>query len=167
MYRQCVDPIILNTLDATQAFGQKLGALLQPGDVVSLEGPLGAGKTTLVRSVARALGVPEEIAVRSPTFALVHEYPGVCLVVHADLYRLGSGAEVEDTGLVDLLGADTVCLIEWAAPVRDGVGEVDLEISIRWPDGDSSREASLTGFTARGAALIERIAAASDVAASG
>src|SRR5688500_1791946 len=91
----------LPTRRATQRLGAALGAALRGGDFVVLEGDLGAGKTFLVRAIARALGVPAAVAVTSPTFALVHELSGRVPIVHADLYRLEEADELVEIGLRD------------------------------------------------------------------
>ena len=97
----------------TEQFGQSLGQLLAAGDIIGLDGDLGAGKTAFVRGVAVGLDVPENILVSSPTFALLHEYPGRLLVVHSDLYRLSREDDLIEIGLQDHYGGDGVCLVEW------------------------------------------------------
>lgn len=104
-----------------RALGRELAAHLLPGEVLALQGDLGAGKTTLVRAIAAAWGVAEE-AVSSPTFALCNLYDGDTVrIAHLDLYRLGQTDDVVDAGLDEWLGApDVVCLVEWpdvAAPL--------------------------------------------------
>jgi len=87
---------------------------LKDGDVLGLVGDLGAGKTTLVQSIARALGVPENVPVTSPTFTLHQVYEGGRLVVHhLDLYRALTEGDLVSLGLDDLVGRGGVCLIEW------------------------------------------------------
>lgn len=108
----------------TLALGARLAPLLRAGDVVTLSGGLGAGKTSLARGVLAALGLAEEAP--SPTFAIVQPYapPEVSLpLLHIDLYRLDHPAEVEELGL-DEARLDSALLIEW--PERAGTG--------RWPD---------------------------------
>lgn len=96
---------------ATMAVARAFAARLEPGDVLLLEGPLGAGKTAFVRGLAEGLGAPPE-AVSSPTFTLVQEYQGGRLPLqHADLYRL-SPVEVDDLGLAEM-GEDGVLAVEW------------------------------------------------------
>lgn len=94
-------------------FGRAQGAQLRRGDVLALCGELGAGKTHFVKGVAAALGT--EAAVTSPTFTLIHEYPGGRLpVYHFDFYRLEDEDEAIKIGLDEYLDGDGVCLIEWA-----------------------------------------------------
>ena len=100
--------------DATVAFGERLGLQCIEGDVFALCGPLASGKTTLSQGLARGLGVPPGHRVRSPTFALCHEYPGRLPVLHADLYRVGSPEEVEDFGFRERVGSEGVSIVEWA-----------------------------------------------------
>ncbi|HTU82680.1 MAG TPA: tRNA (adenosine(37)-N6)-threonylcarbamoyltransferase complex ATPase subunit type 1 TsaE [Candidatus Acidoferrales bacterium] len=93
------------------AFAAAFGRGLQPGDVVALSGPLGAGKTTFVRAVVRALhGVDQST---SPTFTFWHRYSGRPPVDHLDLYRLGDPREVVELGLEEAFGGDSVVLVEW------------------------------------------------------
>ena len=109
---------------ATAAVGARLAAVLRPGDVVTLTGGLGAGKTSLARGVLAALGLAEEAP--SPTFAIVQPYdpPEVRLpVLHIDLYRLDDPGDVDELGLEEAR-LDAALLIEW--PDRAGAG--------RWPD---------------------------------
>ena len=96
--------------EQTEAVGEEFAAGLGPGDLLLLEGDLGAGKTTFVRGLARGLGVT--VAVQSPTFQLVRVYPGRVQLGHVDLYRLEAGAEIGDLGLDDLLDAGVVA-VEW------------------------------------------------------
>ena len=96
----------------TEALGERLGAALQPGSVLLLRGDLGAGKTTLVRGLARGLGIdPGEVS--SPTFVLINEYRGRLTLHHVDLYRL-EGAAVDDLGLDELTDGGGAVVIEWA-----------------------------------------------------
>ena len=113
--------MILADEAATMAAGRKLAGLLRPGDVVTMTGDLGAGKTTLVRGLLEALGQQGEVP--SPTFAIVQPYEELDPPVwHADLYRVEDRSELAELGLDSL--ADSVLLVEW--PERAGEGA--------WPD---------------------------------
>ncbi len=109
--------IELNSELETERLGQALAEVCRPGCVIGLIGPLGAGKTRLVRAVAEALGV-EPRAIASPTFVLIHEYEGRIPVYHFDVYRLKSPQEFEDLGVADYWNAGGICLVEWADRVE-------------------------------------------------
>ena len=104
---------ISHSVGETQKFGAKLAAILQPGDVVALEGELGAGKTCFIQGLARGLGVREKY-VASPSFVLIREYKGRFPFYHVDLYRLTPGMEVAGLGLDEYLEGEGVTAIEWA-----------------------------------------------------
>ena len=102
--------IVTNTPAETEAAGQQFGERLAKGDLVLLEGDLGAGKTTFVRGLTRGVGSSAHVA--SPTFQLVRVYPGPVQIAHVDLYRLEVGAELVDLGLEELLDQGAV-VVEW------------------------------------------------------
>ncbi len=105
--------------EETEAAGRELAGWLRPGDVVLLEGELGAGKTVMARGIVRGLGSADHVS--SPTFVLVHEYRGRAPVAHADLFRIGGPADIEDLGLEEYLDGQFVVLVEW--PERAGAME--------------------------------------------
>lgn len=115
--------------EETTALGQRLAQRLSAGDVIALQGQLGAGKTRLVQSLALALGCHQSFVV-SPTFTLIHEYDGDLPVYHVDAYRLKSSDEFLDMGGGELLHGDGVCLIEWADRIRDLLPLDHLRIDI-------------------------------------
>lgn len=103
---------ILNSVDATQAFGESLAADLVGGEIFALHGVMGSGKTQLVKGLARGLGYRGDVT--SPTFTLVHEYRGGRLpVYHLDLYRIKGEKEAVDIGLEEYLPSDGVTIVEW------------------------------------------------------
>ena len=105
--------------DETRQLGFDIGALLLPGDLITLSGPLGAGKTTFAQGLARGLGIAEEIT--SPTFVLMSEYEGETPLLHMDAYRLENAQydELRDAGWEDFLGReDAVRLLEWPEMVE-------------------------------------------------
>jgi tRNA threonylcarbamoyladenosine biosynthesis protein TsaE len=104
--------------DRTERLGEIIGKWLQPGDIVLLHGDLGAGKTTLTKGIARALGVQDTVS--SPSFALVNEYALPLLrLFHLDLYRLNDPADLDSIGFAELTSAeDGIAIVEW--PERAG-----------------------------------------------
>ena len=103
---------ISHSADETEALGASWAEIARPGWVIGLQGDLGAGKTQLVRGLARALGAVETI--HSPTFALIHLYQGKELkIFHLDFYRLPSALEIERAGLADYLQPEGIAVIEW------------------------------------------------------
>lgn len=118
----------------TQTWGQRLGACLQPGDLLALHGDLGAGKTTLVQGIARGMGITARVA--SPTFVLVSEYatPDGGLLRHLDCYRLPMAEarrQAIHLGLLDWLqDADSVLIIEWAERIAPLLPCTHLEVRL-------------------------------------
>jgi tRNA threonylcarbamoyladenosine biosynthesis protein TsaE len=102
--------VVTNSPAETEAAGERLGHELRQGDLLLLEGDLGAGKTTFVRGVARGAGSAAHVA--SPTFQLVRVYPGRTQLAHVDLYRLEASSELVDLGLEELLDQGAV-VVEW------------------------------------------------------
>jgi tRNA threonylcarbamoyladenosine biosynthesis protein TsaE len=103
-----------NSATETEALGAELAWRLAPGDVVLIEGELGAGKTTFVRGAARALGVTQPVT--SPTYTIGQRYPAtgrITFVSHVDLYRLASLRDEDPDLLADYIGADTITFVEW------------------------------------------------------
>ena len=115
----------------TQALGEKIGALLKAGDVVALEGELGAGKTTLVKGIARGLGVKDKSTVVSPTYVLVNEYEGREKVYHIDWYRLDAVKGLDRQMARECFDSDAVSLVEWAGRGRTLLPSERINISLR------------------------------------
>lgn len=104
--------------EQTLALGKKLGEQLRGGEIITLSGDLGAGKTVFTKGIALGLGVSDTVV--SPTFTLMNEYAGRLNLYHYDAYRLQSGQEAENAGLVEFFGAtDGVCVIEWWQNIAD------------------------------------------------
>jgi tRNA threonylcarbamoyladenosine biosynthesis protein TsaE len=136
---------------ATRALGEKLASLLRPRDILLLHGELGAGKTELVRGLAGGLGLDRE-QISSPTFALVHHYPGPLPLIHVDLYRLPV-PEVEFLlELEDYWQQPAVTVIEWAERLQADLPEEYLDITLTWVD-DQIRSLDLVGVGPRGIQL--------------
>ncbi len=128
--------IITKNAEETQSFGETFAAKLKPGDVVSLYGDLGSGKTQLVKGICRSLGVTQ--TVNSPTFIIVNEYSSskFPLIYHFDLYRMKSQAEVLDMGFTDYVNNDSLVLIEWPERVEDILPLNTYKIHIAHSDED-------------------------------
>ncbi|MDP9240051.1 MAG: tRNA (adenosine(37)-N6)-threonylcarbamoyltransferase complex ATPase subunit type 1 TsaE [Actinomycetota bacterium] len=133
--------MILPTADDTRDLGRRLAALLEPGDLVLLTGPLGAGKTVLAQGIGAGLGVTERVT--SPTFVIARVHRGGRLpMVHVDAYRLGSLAEVDDLDL-DADVAESVTVVEWGAGLMERLAEHSLEIRLERGRQDDARTAEV------------------------
>jgi tRNA threonylcarbamoyladenosine biosynthesis protein TsaE len=114
----------------TDRLGQVIGRALRGGETIALYGPLGAGKTALVRGIAQGLGA-SPMAVTSPTFVVIHEYhEGRLPLVHVDLYRIRSPRELESTGLIEYFSGQTVTAIEWADNGLAALPQDRIEITL-------------------------------------
>src|ERR1700746_1890210 len=149
--------VALSNETATAALMADLALLIGPGDVITLSGDLGAGKTAAARAMIRYLAGDDTIEVPSPTFTLAQTYalPSFPLV-HADLYRINDASELEEIGLSPLPEA-TVVLIEWPERARDALplDRIDLALSHRPALGSTARTAEIRGY-GKGAAIVER-----------
>lgn len=121
----------LETRKHTRRLARALAPLLQPSDLVVLDGQLGSGKTFFVRALTRVLGLPERIRVTSPTFSLVHEIATTPPIVHADLYRLASNREVHQLGLDEQRDAGAIVIVEWGRPFVEPLGGDALLLEFR------------------------------------
>jgi tRNA threonylcarbamoyladenosine biosynthesis protein TsaE len=143
----------LPTAEEMRAYGTRLAALLRPGDLLVLSGPLGAGKTTLVQGVGEGLKVRGPIT--SPTFVIARVHPslrGGPPLVHVDAYRLGGDLEVDDLDL-DASLEESVTVVEWGEGLVEGLSEERLEIHIDREADDEARTVTLRGVGARWAGL--------------
>jgi tRNA threonylcarbamoyladenosine biosynthesis protein TsaE len=132
---------------ATEALGARLAACCETGLVVLLRGELGAGKTTLVRGLLRALG--HGTAVKSPTYTLVESYQLPALQVHhLDLYRLTGAEDLEWLGVRDLLAGDALCLIEWPERGAGVLPPADLELILAYQE--TGRRVAVTALSEAG-----------------
>jgi tRNA threonylcarbamoyladenosine biosynthesis protein TsaE len=144
-------------LAGTTAVGRRLGGLLFPGAVVALVGPLGAGKTHLVRAVAEGLGVADNRVVSSPTFVLIQEYDARLPVYHFDAYRLGAVGEFFDLGAHEYFEGTGVCLVEWADRVEGALPAEHLRVTIE-VTGETSRRLTVEARGERYADLLRELA---------
>ncbi|MFC0472416.1 tRNA (adenosine(37)-N6)-threonylcarbamoyltransferase complex ATPase subunit type 1 TsaE [Halalkalibacter kiskunsagensis] len=126
---------ITQSPDETQKLAEKLGTLVQPGDVITLEGDLGAGKTSFTKGLAKGLGVKR--VVNSPTFTIIKEYKGRLPLYHMDVYRMED--EMEDLGLEEYFYGEGVSVIEWPSMIKSQLPEDRLIISL-FHLGETSRK---------------------------
>lgn len=124
--------------EATLALGTALGRCLVGGLTIGLVGPLGAGKTQLVKGIAAGNAVDDVRKVTSPTFTLIHEYPGRLRLYHADVYRLRGAQDLVALGFEELIRPDTVVVVEWADRVRSVIPDSALWIELTMT-GDAGR----------------------------
>lgn len=120
----------------TSMLGELLGEVVPKGTVLTLEGDLGSGKTTLVQGLAKGLGVSDTYYITSPTYTLIHEYRGKCRFFHVDLYRLTNSLELEELGLEEILSGDAVVAIEWPDRLPRNYPETRLSIKLDAVDED-------------------------------
>ncbi len=106
-----------NSADETIRLGKIIGQKLHKGDILAMQGTLAAGKTTITKGIAEALGVKDTIT--SPTFCLISEYEGKMPLYHMDVYRLDSGEDFINLGVEDLMYGNGVSIIEWSEKVMD------------------------------------------------
>lgn len=143
--------------EQTRELGERLGGLLRPGDVAALAGGLGAGKTVFVSGLARGLGVEDERLVTSPTFVILHEYPGRIDLYHFDLYRLERIQDVWDLGYEEYFEGRGVCAVEWAEKFPELFGPATLWVALH-RTGETTRTIEFRpgdGFTARWERMTE------------
>jgi tRNA threonylcarbamoyladenosine biosynthesis protein TsaE len=144
-------------VDETLAIGRRIGAALEPGDVVALVGPLGAGKTHLVKGIAEGAGVADRNQVNSPTFVLINEYAGRLPIHHIDVYRLAGSDELEALGFEEMVSGPGAVLIEWADRVEDALPVDHLHVTLA-VTGAERRELFINGASGRGAAMVVMVA---------
>ena len=140
------------TPSAMQSLAEKIGRVLQIGDVIALNGPLGAGKTTFVQGLAVGLGVPAERHVASPTFALVNEHPGRIDFVHVDFYRIRSPAELPELGIEEAYDRAATA-IEWAERFPDWLPKDTLHLVLD-VEADGARRVRAQSSGPRSQALL-------------
>ena len=147
--------IKLANLEATEKFGIKLGKFLQPGDILCLNGHLGAGKTTLSKSIGLGLDVKDYIT--SPTFTLINEYTGRIPMYHFDVYRLENAHELDDLGFDDYFYGNGASIIEWAEKIENTLPKDRMVININRGSNDNERILTISGFGNRYDQLIKEL----------
>ncbi len=135
--------VITHSAEETIELGRRIGTYLQRGDVIALQGTLAAGKTTITKGIAQALGVEE--AVTSPTFTLISEYGGRLHLYHMDVYRLDSTDDFLNLGVEDMLYGDGVCIIEWSEKVQTVLPQDTVIITLE-SQQDNSRKITVQNW---------------------
>jgi tRNA threonylcarbamoyladenosine biosynthesis protein TsaE len=134
---------VTRSTEETLELARAVGELLRPGDVVSLVGELGAGKTVFARGVARALGVTDLVV--SPTFTIVREYEGRVPLVHVDVYRIDAVQELHDLGFEEVVRDDAVTLVEWGDKIEGLLPGDRLDIRLAPGGADDERVVEIEG----------------------
>ncbi|SHH36618.1 tRNA (adenosine(37)-N6)-threonylcarbamoyltransferase complex ATPase subunit type 1 TsaE [Sporanaerobacter acetigenes] len=146
--------ILKNTKD-TEQFGYKLGKILKGGEIICLIGDLGAGKTTMTKSIAKGLDVEEYVT--SPTFTLINEYRGRVPLYHFDVYRLEEVESIYDLGFEEYFYSNGVSIIEWANKIKNVLPEDVLTIEINRGSNDEERILNIYGSGERNKSIIEEL----------
>lgn len=145
----------LTSLAETQRLGLILGRFAQAGDVICLDGDLGAGKTTLTQAIGQGLGVAKSCYITSPSFAILHEYEGRLHMYHMDFYRLQGVEDVADLGFEEYFYLDGLTVIEWSKRAPEILPEERMSLDIGFHE-DQSRTVTLQ-YAARYDEIVEAI----------
>ncbi len=148
--------IVSSSPKETLALGVRIGKLLKKGNLAALSGEFGAGKTTLIKGIAKGLGVKDTRYVNSPSFVILKEYKGKVPVYHFDIHRLDKSSELDTTGYEDYFYGDGVTLIEWGDKIISLLPNEYLDIHIRMDQKDK-RSIALTGVGENYKKLVEKI----------
>jgi len=136
--------ILSNSPDETKEIGFRLGKLLKAGDIVGLYGDLGAGKTTMVKGIAKAVGIDEREIV-SASFTIIAEYETDPPFIHIDLYRIEHGAELDDLGIRSITGGGSISVIEWADKAGRELQKDIIQVGLQTRD-EQTREITIEGL---------------------
>lgn len=142
-----------NSLQDMSSFAATLGKVLRPGDVLLLEGDLGAGKTTFTQYLAKALGVMKNV--NSPTFTIIKEYKGIYPFYHMDVYRLGE--EPEDLGFDEYFYGNGITVVEWAHLIADQLPDEYIQINLFHTGVENQRKVQLIVNGDRYARVLEKV----------
>lgn len=134
---------ITHSPEETIALGEKIGSKLVKGDVIAMQGTLAAGKTTITKGIAKALGINETIT--SPTFCLISEYYGKMPLYHMDVYRLEGGEDFVNLGTDDMIYGDGVSIIEWSEKIMNELPKRTIIMKIT-PQDDGSRKIEIDNW---------------------
>lgn len=147
--------IITHDPDETKEIGRKLGELLTAGDIVCLNGDLGAGKTTLTQAITIGLDVDDYVT--SPTFTIINEYDGRYPVYHMDVYRIEDVDEMYDLGYEEYFYANGVTIVEWASIIEDILPDKRINITIKAGKEANEREISIYGNGGKYNSMVENL----------
>jgi tRNA threonylcarbamoyladenosine biosynthesis protein TsaE len=126
------------TLEELRAWGEAFGARRNAGDIIALEGELGAGKTTLAQAICRGVGIEEDVT--SPTFALVNQHEGKRgTVYHLDLYRLNGPDDLTNLGWDDIVNSDAIVIVEWPERAGHRLPDDGIRIRLEYIEHDDNR----------------------------
>ena len=145
---------IINNVKELNHFAETLASTLMPGDVLLLEGDLGAGKTTFTQYLAKALGVTKQV--NSPTFTIIKEYKGKYPFYHMDVYRLGEESE-EDLGFDEYFYGEGITVVEWAHLIADQLPEEYIQINLFHTGMEGQRKIQLTVSGDRYDRVLEKV----------
>ncbi|MDP2932760.1 MAG: tRNA (adenosine(37)-N6)-threonylcarbamoyltransferase complex ATPase subunit type 1 TsaE [bacterium] len=138
--------IISDSAEKTFEIGKRIGLLLKPEKVVCFTGPLGSGKTTLIKGIAAGAGAANPQHVNSPTFVMVNEYQGRFNIFHIDAYRINKISEFEALGFEEFIGPESVVLVEWADKAAGAFEGLDCIYIDMQHNGETSRIIKITGL---------------------
>lgn len=144
--------VLLHNEEETISLGYKIGCLIKPNSLITLNGDLGAGKTTFTKGLGKGLGITRVI--NSPTFTILKQYQGRLNLSHFDAYRLEN--QDTDLGFEEIFNSDDVCCVEWSNYIEDTLPKERLEIFIKYLD-DNSRELSIKAIGQKYEELIEEL----------
>lgn len=148
--------LISHSEEETVSFGKALGSLLKKGDIIAITGPLGSGKTYLVKGIALGLGIKDSRIVTSPTFTLINEYCEGIPIYHFDAYRLKNTDEMYDLGCDEIFWGDGVTIIEWADKIKECLPDDIIKVDILI-DGDFNRCIKIYASGGEMEAIINRL----------
>ena len=134
---------ITHSPEETIKLGEKIGSKLVKGDVIAMQGTLAAGKTTITKGIAKALGIDDTIT--SPTFCLISEYYGKMPLYHMDVYRLEGGDDFVNLGTDDMIYGDGVSIIEWSEKIMEELPKRTIILKIT-PLDDGSRKIEIDNW---------------------
>jgi len=130
--------------EETIEYGFKIGSMLKKGDIIALQGTLGAGKTTITKGIAKALNVEDTIT--SPTFCLISEYEGKMPLYHMDVYRLDGEEDFINLGVEDMIYGNGVSLIEWSEKIMNQLPKKTIILKLEADENGTGRNISISNW---------------------